>query len=253
MTFCVSHITYSNTYKNPLCLWIRKEFESMQSDPASASPDTRRMGSMMCRFLLLLLLSFAGRAWAQAQGVEVRANLAYGPDPAEMLDLCLPQEPGATRAEVVMMHGGGWNGGARKSLLGYCRDFARGGLVVANIDYRLAGTPGGAWPAQLQDTQLAVRWLRIHAAEFGADPGRICAWGSSAGGHLAVFLAMLQRTAPGDRAIALGTVSSAVACAVDNFGPVDFTVPSPFRKALPHLAESNDGARIETLAQDISP
>jgi len=154
---------------------------------------------------------------------------------------------------VVMMHGGGWSGGTRKSLLGYCRDFARGGLVAANIDYRLAGTPGGAWPAQLQDAQLAVRWLRVHAAEFGADPGRICAWGSSAGGHLAVFLAVLQRTVPGDRADVLGVASSAVACAVDNFGPVDLTVPAPFRNALPRLAGTNDRARTEALARDASP
>jgi acetyl esterase/lipase len=44
------------------------------------------------------------------------------------------------------------------------------------------------FPAQIHDCKAAIRWLRAHAEEFGLDPERIGAWGSSAGGHLAALL-----------------------------------------------------------------
>jgi len=198
--------------------------------------------------ITLFLLSIVGPA--RTQDAAIRADLAYGLDPAEMLDVCLPPVAGAARPGIVLIHGGGWSGGSRKSMLGYCRELAGRGLVAINIDYRLTSSLGGAWPAQLQDAQLAVRWLRAHAGELGIDPRRICASGNSAGGHLAVYLAVLQRTVPGDRATQLSAVASTVACAVDNFGPVDLTAASPFRNAVVHLAGNNDQGAV---ARNASP
>ena len=49
--------------------------------------------------------------------------------------------------------------------------------------------PGGTrWPAQLDDVQHAVRWVRANAARYGVDPERVGAYGWSAGGQLAALL-----------------------------------------------------------------
>jgi acetyl esterase/lipase len=51
------------------------------------------------------------------------------------------------------------------------------------LKYRLG--PKYHHPAELDDVQRAIRYVRAHAAEFGIDPHRIGIWGFSAGGHLA--------------------------------------------------------------------
>jgi acetyl esterase/lipase len=175
--------------------------------------------------VVAVFLSAAG-AWAQDWGhPEVRANIAYGPDPAQHLDLCIPPSGfPAGRPAVVMIHGGYWTVGDRQAYASPCRMAAGEGIVAATIDYRLAnGDPHNYWPAQAVDAQLAVRWLRTHAAEFGIDPSRICALGDSAGGHIALFLGAVGHTVPGDDAGVLPGVSSQIACVVDNFGPADLT------------------------------
>jgi acetyl esterase/lipase len=174
--------------------------------------------------LCIVFGTVAAHAQPAAQP-ETKTNNPYGPDPAQRLDLCLPTggQPGP-RPAVVLIHGGYWTMGDKSMYAELCHGAASEGMVAAAIDYRLAnGDPHHFWPAPLVDAQLAVRWLRSHAAEFGVDPARICALGDSAGAHLAVFLAVLDHTEPGDYSGELANVPSSVACAVDNFGPVDLT------------------------------
>lgn len=186
----------------------------------------------MFKSIVIAALSlFLGVAAANAQDwghPEVRANIAYGPDPAQHLDLCIPPTGfPAGRPAVVMIHGGYWTVGNREAYAAPCRMAAGEGIVSATIDYRLAnGDPHNYWPAQAVDAQLAVRWLRSHAAEFGIDPSRICALGDSAGGQIALILGAAGHTVPGDYAGQLANVSSHIACVVDNFGPTDLTSDS---------------------------
>ncbi len=75
--------------------------------------------------------------------------------------------------------------GERRSLICF---YARHGFVAASAGYRLSGA--AQFPAQIEDCKCAVRFLRANAAEFGIDPARIGAMGSSSGGHLAALLAL---------------------------------------------------------------
>lgn len=190
---------------------------------------SERVHGMLRVFVAAFLcLALLGASDARAQNppqADVRPNIAYGPDPAEQLDLCLPAgAPAGKRPAVVMLHGGYWTVGDKSAHASFCQMAAGQGIVAATINYRLAnGSPHNRWPAQLVDAQLAVRWLRAHAVELGVDPARICALGDSAGGHLALMLGVFDRTAPGDYARELPGVSSAVACVVDDFGPSDLT------------------------------
>ena len=153
----------------------------------------------------------------------MRAGVAYGPLPMQQGDLYLPAEARARRPAVVVIHGGGWVEGSRAGDGGLSQLLAAQGLVAFNIDYRLANLaqPDTRWPAQLVDAQLAVRFLRAHAGEFGIDPARIGAVGDSAGAQLAVFLGVLPRVVPGDMAGLYADQRPDVMAVVDQFGPMD--------------------------------
>jgi acetyl esterase/lipase len=101
-------------------------------------------------------------------------------------DLSLDFYPAFNRTNapcVIVVHGGGWNGGSRGEIPHFNHWLARAGYAVAAIDYRLA--PGFHWPAQREDITAAVAFLNAHAAELGIDASRLVLFGRSAGGHLA--------------------------------------------------------------------
>lgn len=57
------------------------------------------------------------------------------------------------------------------------------GISAFVLKYRLG--PKYHHPAELNDAQRAIRYVRAHAAEYNIKPNRIGIWGFSAGGHLA--------------------------------------------------------------------
>ena len=168
------------------------------------------------------LAAMLGMASA-AHGFETRQAVPYGPLPAQIGDLYLPGSTAPHRPAVVAIHGGGWVEGSRVGSAGVAKLLAALGAVVFNIDYRLAdkADPATRWPAQLVDAQLAVRFLRAHAAEYGIDTNRIGAIGDSAGAQLAVFLGVLPRIVEGDMASLYSAERPDVAAVVDQYGPMD--------------------------------
>jgi len=104
------------------------------------------------------------------------------------LDLYVPR--GARPAPVVVwIFGGSWKFGSRGFHLNV-RDLTRYGIAVAAIDYRFSQT--AKYPAQLEDCEAAVEWLRVNGSRYGIDPERIGASGESAGGHLAALLGTVE-------------------------------------------------------------
>lgn len=63
--------------------------------------------------------------------------------------------------------------------------------VVVLADYRLA--PERPYPAALDDSDAALRWVAAHASELGGDPTNLAVGGQSAGGNLAAALTLLAR------------------------------------------------------------
>jgi Esterase/lipase len=99
---------------------------------------------------------------------------------------------------VVLVHGGGWDGGDRTELAGLNRWLAARGVAVAAFDYRLA--PEFPWPAQAEDLRVVVRWIRTNAARLGVDAERLTLVGRSAGGQIVTATAYGE-TLPGVRAV----------------------------------------------------
>ncbi len=156
--------------------------------------------------------------------ITTESNVAYGEVGGQklLLDVYRPSAAEAMpRPAVVFIHGGGWVGGDKKDMRDLAIGGAKLGFVTFSINYRLATDSGNHWPAQLDDSQRAVRWVRANAAKYGVDPDRLGALGASAGGHLVTYLGTAETRDNSDTALA--GYSSRVECVVDMFGPSDLT------------------------------
>ena len=172
------------------------------------------------------LLGSAG-ATGFAAGAEtstsVENDVAFlGAGRTEKLDLYRPAPPpeGRRSPALVWIHGGGWTGGTKNEARAknICTTAAEAGYVAVSIDYRLGA---GAWPTNLHDCKNAVRYLRAHAERLRLDPERIAVAGGSAGGHLALMVALTagaEEFEPAGAATPYPGVSSAVRCAVNFYG-----------------------------------
>lgn len=139
------------------------------------------------------------------------------------MDIYFPEKERKALPCVVVIHGGAWMSGRKEDMAEMCELIARRGMVAATIDYRLA--PKYKWPAQLDDSQAAVRYLRNHARELGIDKNRIGAAGASAGAHLALLLGF--RDTRDQNTTLFSTESSKVKVVFDLFGPSDFSRDFP--------------------------
>jgi acetyl esterase/lipase len=167
---------------------------------------------------------------AAAGGVRLVPGVPYaaipGIRPLE-LDLWLPPEGSGPVPVVLFLHGGGWRVGSRHTVgpMYAALDpapferMAQAGIAVASADYRLSGE--AVWPAQLHDAKAAVRWLRARAADLGIDPGRIAAWGESAGGHLASLLGLTAGDPALEGDVGVTGPSSGVVAVVAWYAPSD--------------------------------
>jgi acetyl esterase/lipase len=152
----------------------------------------RRWSFPVAASLALLALAFSSPILAQT--CQTYTGLTYGTyvDGSGVtqnlqLELLVPQGVSGPVPVVLWIHGGGWRTGSRLPVPTRASNLCASGYAVASVDYRLTTT--ALWPAQIQDVRGAVRWLRAHAAQYGLDVDRFGAWGDSAGGHLAAFLA----------------------------------------------------------------
>jgi acetyl esterase/lipase len=154
-------------------------------------------------------------------GFVAEYDVKYVPDgdPAQVLDIYYPEKP-AERPQplLIWLHGGGWSAGS-KTQVPYLSQLRRG-YIVASIEYRFSQK--ALFPAQIQDCQAAIRWLRANARKYNIDPARVGVGGASAGGHLAALVG----TSGGKKAFPLiggnEDQSDRVQAVCDIFGPADF-------------------------------
>jgi len=132
------------------------------------------------------------------------------PDPqdvAEVRDLTCPgplgdiklrayRPIGSTEHEVlpalIYFHGGGWLLGDLDSHDVACRHYANAARCrVVSVDYRMA--PEYKFPAAVDDSAEATRWVIAQASALGIDRHRVAVGGDSAGGNLAAVMALMAR------------------------------------------------------------
>lgn len=125
-----------------------------------------------------------------------------------LMDIWVP--PNATSLTpmplVVFVHGGAFKDGDKDDdyIAGDATSYASAGFVTASINYRL--TPNNTDSAELRQTAItqatedlmdAVRYLKKNAAKYHIDTTRIAVVGTSAGGGLALTLAVEADTLAG--------------------------------------------------------
>lgn len=122
-------------------------------------------------------------------------------DEKHRLDLIIPTDQ-PPRATLLWIHGGAWAFGDRKNDTELARAFAREGIAVANMSYRLSRgdwrgeefpSTGVQHPEHIEDVARAFAWLHENASEYGLEVDELFVGGFSAGGHLSALLAMDDR------------------------------------------------------------
>lgn len=124
-------------------------------------------------------------------GVSTLADIAYGADPIEKLDVHLPtalQGSGQAKPAIVWIHGGGFISGSKNQIANYMKIVASSGYPVIGVDYTLA--PSASHPKPTQQVNTALAFIKANAGKFNIDPDRIFLAGDSAGSHIAAQLAI---------------------------------------------------------------
>lgn len=178
--------------------------------------------------LLIVLFHFAGggcsafsvlNATVPACNYARTADLAYGSQPRQMLDVYRPVGRKPDGRVVIFFYGGDWQAGTKENYRFVAASLAGEGFVAVLPDYRLH--PAVNFPAFVEDGAHAVRWVHDNISKFGGDPTHIYLMGHSAGAHIAVLLTLDGRylkNAGLDRSVVCGTAGLS--------GVYDF-VPAP--------------------------
>ena len=141
----------------------------------------------------------AGWASMQTDGGEVASVTDQAiKGPGGVLNLRIYRGAGTQANEalpcMLFLHGGGWVIGNLESHDRLCRRLANvAQICVVALDYRLA--PEHPFPAALEDSACAWRWLCANTEELNIHANAIAVGGDSAGGNLAAALALMGRDA----------------------------------------------------------
>ena len=122
---------------------------------------------------------------------ELQAGGPHGPIPLRLYRP-LGAAENALLPVLVYYHGGGWVIGDLETHDTLCRELANGaGCAVVAVDYRMG--PEHRFPAAVDDSLAATRWVRAHADELQLDASRLAVGGDSAGGNLAAVVSIAAR------------------------------------------------------------
>jgi acetyl esterase/lipase len=118
------------------------------------------------------------------------ARVSYGSDANQFLDLRVPKGKGP-HALAINIHGGFWRAKYDLGHAGHmCAALTAKGVATANLEYRRVGNAGGGWPGTFADIRSAYQYLLQSARQYQFDAGRVIVMGHSAGGQLALCLAV---------------------------------------------------------------
>lgn len=132
---------------------------------------------------------------SQAVNLEPVAQLSYGSQAGQRLEIFAPQGVAASALPVVVfLHGGAWMAGGLHWLRFMAPAVTALPALFAAVTYRLA--PRDRWPAQYEDARDALLCVRRCAERYGGDVQRMVIGGHSAGGQLASMVVLRGEAGP---------------------------------------------------------
>jgi para-nitrobenzyl esterase len=141
-------------------------------------------------------------AHACMQPANSQGNTAPVSEDCLYLNVWTPaRAPDAKVPVIVWIHGGGYVGGSTSIGMYNGAGYARKGVVLVSLAYRLgpygfmahpqlsreSGHGSGTWG--IQDLIAGLKWVQQNIAAFGGDPGNVTIYGHSAGAGAVSFLA----------------------------------------------------------------
>lgn len=130
--------------------------------------------------------------WAQARQPDAVLTFKTTPQGDLKLEIYRPADLSADdrRPAILFWFGGGFTKGTIKAFARQSSYFATRGLVCVCAEYRVKDVHGTGIDKCVEDARSAMRWVKGHAAQLGIDPEKIVAAGGSAGGTLALSVAL---------------------------------------------------------------
>lgn len=142
--------------------------------------------------------SYGATAPQPDRGVTIIPEPLVPGDNCLNLNVFTPEFGRARLPVLVWIHGGGFFGGCNASPWYVGTSFARDGIVLVSVNYRL-GAEGflliGDAPANrgVLDWVTALEWVQDNIEAFGGDPSRVTIAGQSAGGAACATLLAVPR------------------------------------------------------------
>ncbi len=181
--------------------------------------------TMICTALAAALIVAPALAGGAA---KVQPDVVYGHKMGMALtfDALVPDDQNG--AAVLFMVSGGWNsrwsdphqvatGEGRQ--FGLSRQLLDHGYTVFMV--RHGSAPLFKVPDAVADVRRAVRYIRLHAGDFGIDADRLGVFGGSAGGHLSLMLGNASDEGDDSSSDPIEQTGNRVAAVVAYFPPVD--------------------------------
>lgn len=161
------------------------------------------------QFILLFLITSFQFISAQT----VNKDVAYGNDPKQKMDVYLPQQTKGKTPAIILIHGGSWIGGDKLNMTHWLKPLQKElpEYAIFDINYRLANkqTIANLWPAQIDDVDKAVAFVKDKAKDYHINKKQLVLIGESAGAQLALVEGFIRDPKHDVRVV------------VDLFGPAD--------------------------------
>jgi acetyl esterase/lipase len=119
-------------------------------------------------------------------------TIPNGTDQGLLVRTYTPRSGAGPYPVIVYYHGGGWVIANLNTYEASASELAeKTGAIVMSVAYRQA--PEHMFPAAHEDAFAAYRWAREHASEINGNPDLVATAGESAGGNLAVAVALMAK------------------------------------------------------------
>lgn len=204
--------------------------------------------TMLASSLYLQLGLAVANAPSYFSSTQIIHNVAYGPNPAQTMDIYIPKSAMTRKLDVVVFfYGGRWTTGKKEDYRFIGQTFADADFITVIPDYQKY--PKVRFPVFVEDGAKALSWVVDHIGRYNGNIARINVAGHSAGAHIGALLATDGRY--------LKREGKSIAQAIHRFvglaGPYSFIPDTPDLEAIFAPPQHYDQIRAPTFVTGKEP
>ncbi|TIM36260.1 MAG: alpha/beta hydrolase [Mesorhizobium sp.] len=126
------------------------------------------------------------RSEAVRATIPMTADIAYGPDQTDTIDLFFPPGKRSGLPVHMFIHGGYWRMFSKRDYSYVAATITQAGAIAVIVDYALM--PKVRMATIVDQVRRAKQWVLAHIADHGGNAADLTVSGHSAGAHLSTFL-----------------------------------------------------------------